>query len=153
MRLHAFCLGLVLAVLTPFAAFAQTFETPEAMLEALYAPYLRDESVSDYTPFFSDHLNGLYQTDSEKAGGEVGAIGFDAIIAGQDYKITEFGIGETEIDGDTAEIIVTFNNFDEPQTLRYSLVRENDSWKVDDIESRTPDFEWQLSQIFADAVY
>jgi hypothetical protein len=153
MRLHAFCLGLVLAVLTPFAALAQTFETPEAMLEALYAPYLRDETGSDYTPFFSDHLNGLYQTDSEKAGGEVGAIGFDAVIAGQDYKITELNIGEMEIDGDTAETIVTFNNFDEPQTLRYSLIKQDDSWKVDDIESLTPGFEWQLSQIFAEAVY
>ena len=159
MRLRAFAFGLVVAALLPFAGQAATYEmhetyaTPQALLEALYAPYLADGDVSDYEPFFSGHLNDLYAIDAENSQGEVGAIGFDPVIAGQDFKITNFAIGATEIDGTAAKVTVTFDNFDSPQTLHYSLVDEDGAWKVDDIQSTTPEFEWQLSEIFANAEY
>jgi len=153
MRLSAIALGLAFVAVTSFSALAEKFETPEAMLEALYAPYIAGGDIQDYSPFFSDNLNALYATDSEKANGEVGAIDFDPVIAGQDFEITKFAVGATEVDGNAAKVTVTFDNFETPETLIYSLVKEDDTWKVDDIESATPDFEYKLSQIFADATY
>ena len=145
-------LFLFLSALLSSPARAEPFASPEAVLTALYAPYLEDISVEDYTPFFSDRLNGLYAADEAKTPeGEIGALDFDPVIAGQDFKITDLQIGKARITGDAASVTVNFDNMDEPVVLSYSLVEENGGWKVDDIESRGKDFPWTLSAIFANA--
>ena len=134
-------------------SFAQAFDTPEALLEAFYAPYLQGDipNYEDGT-FFSSRLQGLYEHDSEiTPEGEMGAIEFDPFIAGQDFDLTDFAIDTPVIADDTATADVSFNNFDTPVTLSYDLVWEDDSWKIDDVISTDADNPYSLSEIFAAA--
>ncbi|BDA86720.1 hypothetical protein Sa4125_42620 [Aureimonas sp. SA4125] len=153
MRLPALIAALIPALILAIAAvtpgLAATFDSPKALLTALYAPYIADGDTSDLTPFFSDRLNGLYAEDAAKTPvGEIGSLDFDPVIAGQDYAISKLQIGAPKIQGDTAGVTVRFDNFDTEQELFYTLVKEKGGWKVDDIESRMGEYPWDLVKIF-----
>jgi hypothetical protein len=151
MRLPALFAGLILAAATVLPSLAATFDSPKALLAALYEPYLRDGDTSDQTPFFSDKLNALYAKDAAATPqGEMGVLDFNPVIAGQDYAITKLVIDAPAISGDSAKVTVHFDNFDMPQDLFYSLVREHGGWKVDDIENKQGDYPWDLVTIFSD---
>jgi hypothetical protein len=147
MRSLIFAAGLVVA-LTGFAA-AQPFDTPEALLQSFYAPYLaQDAAFDDESEYFSADLQGLYEADAEATPeGEMGALGFDPFIDGQDWDITALEIGAAQTDGDAAVVVVQFDNFGETRALSYDLVREDGSWKIDDVASTTPGSEYRLSEI------
>mgnify|MGYP000503873535 CR=1 FL=1 len=150
MRLVALTAGLF-AALTGLAA-AQSYATPEAMLQAFYQPYLDDDFPADDSGFRSRALQGLYDHDAEiTPEGEIGAIEFDPFINGQDYSISNLVIEPAEISGDTATDVVSFDNFDQPMVLTYSLVREDDGWKIDDVASDQGDYPYRLTEIFAAA--
>lgn len=145
----------VLALFTTLAtgALAQPFETPEALIEALYAPYLAESETIEHDVFFSDDLTRLYEVDAQQSQGEVGAIDFDPVINGQDWDITDLRVGEADISEQSAVVTVRFRNFAQPVTLRYGLIREGGNWQVDDIESIEGENRWTLSEIFANAQY
>jgi len=149
MRLFALAATLFLA-LTGLAA-AQTYETPEALLEAFYAPYFNGEFYDDETPFRSAALQAFYDNDAQiTPPGEMGAISFDPYIDGQDFDITDFVIGTPAIAGEEAIVDVSFRNFGAPRSLTYELVFE-DGWKIDDVISTNPENQYRLSEIFAEA--
>ena len=146
MRLTALTAGLFLG-LTGLAS-AQTFDTPQALLEAFYAPYFSGEFTEDESPFFSDELEALYAADAEATPeGEIGALDFDPFVDGQDFELTDFEIGAPGIAGDYASADVTFNNMGRPTTLAYEFVMENGSWQIDDVVSTNPDNPYRLSEI------
>lgn len=150
MRLAALATGAFLA-LTGFAA-AQTYDTPQALLEAFYAPYFSGEFVEDESPFRSQALQALYDNDAQiTPEGEMGALGFDPYVDGQDFELTDFEIGAPGIAGEYASADVTFKNFGQPRTLNYEMVFEDGGWKIDDVVSANPDNEYRLTDIFAEA--
>jgi hypothetical protein len=137
MRRLALALTLVLAS----AASAFAYDTPKALLEALYFPYFQgyDYDWSDWhqTDFRSKALNALFEKDAaETPDDEIGRIDFDPYINAQDYEITDFAIGDARINGDAASVEVKFKNFDDPQDIMFSLVNEDGGWKIDDVESK-----------------
>lgn len=149
MRLAPLAAGLFLSV-TGLAA-AQSFDSPEVLLEAFYAPYISGDFPEDDSAFRSEALQALYDQDAENTPeGEMGALGFDPYIDGQDFEITDLEIGTPEIEDDSALVDVTFSNFGEPRSLTYELVDE-DGWKIEDVVSHNPDNMYRLSEIFADA--
>ena len=127
------------------------YDTPKELLEAIYQPYLTadfDWSSWNAEDFRSEELNALFaKADAETPEGEVGRIDFDPYINAQDYNITGLDVGEAKIDGDKATAEVLFVNFDLPQHMTYSLVKETDGWKVDDIESHDPDYPYSLREL------
>ncbi len=142
--------GLFLALVAPAAA--QPFDTPQALLEAFYEPYLTDDFPENEESFRSAALNALYEADAENTpAGEMGALDFDPYIDGQDYQIANLEIGEPAIEGDTATVVVTFTNFDEPVEITYNLVNENGGWVIDDLEGQNGEFAYRLTEIFAAA--
>lgn len=150
MRLLAFA-SVAFFALSGLAA-AQPFDTPEALLEAVYAPYFSGEFSEDEAEFRSAALNALYDADAENTPeGEMGALSFDPYIDGQDYEIADFEIGEPVIEGDTATADVSFTNFGEPRAITYDLVFEDGSWKIDDLAGENDEFSYRLSEIFAEA--
>jgi len=150
MRLATLATGLFLA-LTSVAA-AQTYDTPQALLEAFYEPYFSGSFPEDESQFRSAELQALYDTDAELTPeGEMGAISFDPYIDGQDYEITDLEIGAPGMAGEHASVDVTFKNFGEPRALTYELVLEDGGWKIDDVVSTNPDNAYRLSEIFAEA--
>jgi hypothetical protein len=153
MRLAALAIGFVLAL--GGIATAQPYDTPEALMEAFYAPYLAGseaydaQDYDDQATLRSAALQALYEEDEAATPeGDVGTLDFDPYIGGQDWTLSDFKIGEAVIDGDTASIDVSFKNFDEPRNLTYELVMEDGGWKVNDLVSKTPGDEFRLSEIF-----
>ncbi|MGR9239664.1 DUF3828 domain-containing protein [Rhizobium leguminosarum] len=154
MRLPTFILTLAMVALAAFPVSAATYKTPKALLKALYS-YDTDnsdaEAPSPYSAFFSDHLNELLQTDLDNTpDGDVGAIDFDPVIAGQDGAASDVRIGEPILLDDKAEVEVQFENGEEV-TLFYTLVREHGGWKVDDIANQKGDNPWSLGALLRDA--
>ena len=150
-------LRLIAALITTLMALpaaAEPYETPQALIEALYAydtSQTDENAPSVYSPFFSDGLNALWQADIDRTPeGEMGAIDFDPVINGQDGAATEVQVGEPIILGKTAELEVQFRNFD-AVTLYYTLVREHGSWKVDDIANQQGEYPWSLRALFEGA--
>ncbi|MHA6297663.1 DUF3828 domain-containing protein [Devosia sp. CAU 1758] len=148
---------LVAAVATAFLALttlvaAENFDTPEALLEAFYEPYFGGAFGADESVFRSEALNAMYAADLENTPeGEMGALGFDPYIDGQDYDIADFAIGAPDIAGDTALVEVSFTNFGEPRLITYDLVFENGGWRIHDLEGVNPEFSYRLSEMFEDA--
>ncbi|KKC35595.1 hypothetical protein WH87_16225 [Devosia epidermidihirudinis] len=149
MRLATIATGLFFAC-TSFAA-AESYQTPQALLEAFYEPYFSGDFADDESQFRSEALQSLYDNDAQNTPeGEMGALGFDPYIDGQDFDITDLEIHTPDISGEEATVEVTFKNFDQPRTLVYDLVNEN-GWKIDDVASTSPDNVYRLSEIFAEA--
>jgi len=152
MRLPALALILsALSVLSALPAAAQTFKSPQALLQALYSydtSKTAENAPSLYSPFFSDQLNGRFQEDAEYTqAGDSGSIDFDPVISGQDGQASDVEIGQPIVLDDTAEVEVTFTN-SEPVTLYYTLVKEHGGWKVDDIANQQGEYPWSLSALF-----
>lgn len=108
MRLPTVILGLALSALIASPVFAETFKTPRTLLYALYRfnpDTASDDSPSPYSAFFSDHLNKMLQADIDNTpDGEVGAIDFEPVIAGQDGKADNLKIGQPILLDDRAEL-------------------------------------------------
>lgn len=148
MRFVSLLAGLVLTLAAVFPALA--YDTPQALIEAVYAPYLAQQMAEDEASWRSEHLNALYQADADRTPeGEMGALGFDPYINGQDWTITDLAIGEPALDGDSGTVTVTFKNFGVDQELVYTVVQEADGWKVDDVEAVTGEVQYKLSDILA----
>lgn len=130
---------------------AETYKTPQALIKALYA-YDTAETVEDapspYQPFFSRGLNRLFQADRDTtADGEVGAVDFDPVIAGQDGEAKGVKLSPPILLDDTAELEVSFRNGAEKVTLYYTLKREQGGWKVDDIANQQGEYPWSLRDL------
>ena len=138
-------------VLAGSIAPALAYDTPAELLEAIYTPYVTaDFDWSSWKPeeVRSEGLNALFAKDEEETpDDEVGRIDFDPYINAQDYNITGLDIGDAKIDGDRATTEVLFVNFDLPQHMTYSLIKEVDGWKVDDVESHDPDYPYSLRDL------
>lgn len=148
MRLAALATGLFLA-LTGFAA-AQPYDTPEALLEAFYQPYMDGNFAEDDSMFRSAALQALYDNDAESTPiGEMGALDFDPYVDGQDFDVTNLVIGTPEIDGETAVVEVSFDNFGQNTSLTYDLVFEDGGWRIDDVANDAGEYPYRLTEIFA----
>ena len=149
MRPILLALSALIAMALP--AVAATYDTPKALLEALYAPYEKgddfDWSTWDEAQFRSGHLNDLFDRDAKEADGDIGRLDFDPYIDGQDYQIGNLAIGEPAVTGDIATVEVTFTNFGAPEDLTFTLVKQSDGWKVDDVVNHNKDFPYSLKAI------
>ena len=98
----------------------------------------------------SHHRARPARRDRREAGGEVGRLGFDFRVNGQD---TEDGWEKTlrltvvSFAEDRAEIGAAFRNFT-AQDIRYSLVREDGRWLIADARSLNPE-RWRLTEILS----
>ena len=148
MRQLLFTAAVLLA--TTNLAAAQSFDTPQALLQSFYAPYLSGDFAEDDSVFRSQALNALYQADEASTPeGEMGALSFDPFVDGQDFELTNLDIRDPAITGDTARVDVTFENFGEPVDLTYELVNE-DGWRINDLVSNNPANPYRLSEIFGE---
>ena len=126
---------LLLAGVAP--AFA--YDTPADLMTAIYSHYTDsnfDWNSFDEAQVRSKALNVLFDKDSKEANGEVGRIDFDPYVDGQDYEVKDLKIGAPTVKGDTATVEVTFKNFDMEEDMVFTLVKEADGWKIDDVSSK-----------------
>jgi hypothetical protein len=64
---------------------------------------------------------------------EVGVIDFDIFYNTQDVEIKNLVVGAPKINGETATVPVTFENYKEKNTVTYDLSKEKAGWKISDI--------------------
>jgi hypothetical protein len=148
-RLPAFVI-MAAALLAPGTALGQpVFDDPVALLEYAYAPYSTGEFPDDPNELFSERLIGLIEADAERTpDDEVGALDFDPFLGAQDYQLEDLTIETAAVSDDQATVEVSFVNLGLDQDMLFFLVREGEEgWKIDDIESTTPNNEFRLSEV------
>ena len=150
MRHLAFVVGLLALLLAPAfgAAPARVFATPKALLDYAYSAYSTRDFQDDNDILYSKALNALFATaEANTSDDEAGPVDFDVFVNGQDFQLTELKIGDPSPEGDGVTVPVTFKNFGEPQSLVFHLIREGEGWKINDIESLTPNSSWRLTTL------
>jgi len=146
--------GIFFALLLPAfaAAPATSFDTPQALLTYAYKPYSTGQFQDDNDILYSKALNALFAAaEANTPEDDVGPVDFDVFVNGQDYQLTELKIGDPVPEGDGVKVPVSLKNFDDPQSLVFHLVKESGSWRINDIESLTPDSSWKLSDLLTAA--
>ena len=75
--------------------------------------------------------------DAEKAStpaGEVDAIDFDVFTDAQDISIDRVHVEVADSPGDAScTLLATMLNYGEPTRVRFSMLREDEAWKIDDV--------------------
>jgi hypothetical protein len=113
--------------------------TPEAVVAALYkqhnkaTPLFQTRSRALLDKYFDKSLADLLWKDATTARDEVGALNGDPLYNAQDMQIKEFVIGKSVIKNDTAQVKVSFRNFDRNEEVQFDLVRRASGWKVADL--------------------
>ena len=118
----------------------------DAVINKLYAihnaekgPFFETTNRKSIDQFFDKSLADLIWKDFSTRGDEVGVLDFDALYNAQDFDIKKFSVGESKISGESAEVLVTFENFGKKETVRFAMVKRGDSWKISDIKYSTGD--------------
>ena len=141
-------LALIMIVLA-IPAFA--YDTPKALVEAIYAPYttLGAASAQDPAQYYSERLKGLVTTNAAGGAGSgedaPQLLAFNPFIGAQQALLRDLVVSGPVAMGTKAVVTVSFHNFDHASLLTLSLVQEADGWKVDDIASLGEGENWLLS--------
>lgn len=137
-----FVLALFVAV-GASAAIAQkkTTTTPSDLVSNLYkqhdaekSPFFQEKSRALVEKYFTKTTAAMIWKDATTRGNDVGAFGADPLYDAQDTQIKGFTVGKAAITGDKATVTVSFTNFDEKRSFKFSLVKENALWKIEDID-------------------
>jgi hypothetical protein len=139
---------LLTLLVVPAAQAAPVFDDPQELLEYAYKSY-REGGVPEepFELYSSTFLERWAIMMARTPDGEVGAVDFDPMINGQDYDLGTITIGKPRLYGGRAFVTVSFENFGRPEEIRFTLVKGDAGWKIDDIESLAPGSEWRLSEI------
>lgn len=113
-------------------AYAITIKTLAASGEPPWRPPHRDKLMSkSLAALFA--RDDLYQDES----GEMGQIGADPFINGQDGEVKNLHVAVTEKPANgKAQVTATFRSFKQPVTVRFRMVEEDGGWRIDDIVNR-----------------
>jgi hypothetical protein len=82
--------------------------------------------------------------------GEVSDLDFDPVSASQDPSVQDLKIRTESENTDQAVVIADFRSHQDAErtVLSYTLIREDNGWRVDDITAQGKDG-WQVSKIVA----
>ena len=145
--MKTFGLVLLLLFVIPNAALATQAKraaasTPDAVVRELYRVHRKGygrvfvkEGRKLQERFFDANLAGLIWKDlTETPQDEVGRLDFDPLYNAQDIHITRFRVGAAALEGDKATVLVTFNNYDRKENLKFSMVKTATGWKISNID-------------------
>jgi hypothetical protein len=116
-----------------------TKPTPEAVVAQLYkqhkkaTPLFQTRSRALLDKFFDKQLADLLWKDANTSRSEVGPLNGDPLYNAQDMEIKNFTIGKAVINNGTAQVTVSFTNFDRKEEIRFDLAASKTGWKVSDI--------------------
>jgi Protein of unknown function (DUF3828) len=114
--------------------------SPEAVVAALYkqhkkaSPFFQHRSRALLDKYFDKPLANLLWKDATTVRDEVGALDGDPLYNAQDMEIKNFAIGKAVVNAGSAEVKVTFQNFDRNEVITFDLVMRKPGWKIADIK-------------------
>lgn len=113
--------------------------SPEAVVAELYkqhskaTPLFQTRSRALLDKFFDKQLADLLWKDANTTREEVGPLNGDPLYNAQDMDIKEFKIGKAVISNGTAQVKVSFTNFDRKEEIRFDLSSSKTGWKVSNL--------------------
>jgi hypothetical protein len=148
-----FLLVLMLLVAGSLMAHAKDAQDPVALIQSIYKSYMGKAEPPDLASLkvYSHRLKALLDADEKAAQGEVGALEFDVFVNGQDWKLSKLKIALISKSEAQAKLRATFNNFKSPEEIILDLVREDGSWRIDEISSTRKGHRWTMSKILSHA--
>lgn len=149
-----FVLALALSAISGMAAVARA-DGPVDVITKIYDGYQKAEStvgVPAPQRVYSRRLQGLIDKDrQETPQGEVGRLDWDVFVDGNDWKLTDLSISSVEESAERATVRATFKNFGEARDILFTLVKEDGSWLIDEVQSTTVGGRWTMSKILTGA--
>jgi hypothetical protein len=136
---RSFIIALATAVAGPALAAEQSAQD---FLAGIYANYKGKDSkgtslatTAAINRYFTPALARLIDADAKAAAKrrEVGALGGDPFIDGQDWELTDLSIDVKDNGPDKATGTVKFKNFGKDVTITHDLVKVKQGWRIDDI--------------------
>jgi hypothetical protein len=139
---------------------------PVAFINTIYARAMKAKGggafvIEDRTAkekYLSKSLFELWtKTDANTPKGEVGPIDFDPVSNAQDADIKSFKVAAEKIETDKAVILATISGRmprakSSDNLIRYNLVREDKTWKIDDISGTIDGEPWSVRDILNDSL-
>jgi hypothetical protein len=135
----------------PVAVLAQMQADPVAYIRAVYREYGKKEPKpwSDWP--VTVRLRKLIDDDAKNTpDGEVGRLDWDPIINAQAWKLSALKVTLVARDGDRATVDTAFHNLDANKHMRFTLVRADGKWEIDDIAALDKP-RWTVSKVLAGA--
>lgn len=132
------CLGASLPAAAQKSSKA-TAPSPEALVANLYrqhkkaTPFFQTRSRALLDKYFDKQLADLLWKDANTSRNEVGALDGDPLYNAQDMEIKNFMIGKAAIKNGTAQVKVSFTNFDKKEQILFDLVSGKTGWKVSNL--------------------
>ena len=138
---HALMLTVLAAVLAPSSA-ARADDAAKAFLEKIYSRYKAKnakgillDTDAQIRLYFQPSIAALMIKDENQAAKrhEVSQLEGDPFLGAQDWEIGPVEVTVTDTAPDRATATAKFNNFKEPQTVTYDLVKLKQGWRIADI--------------------
>ena len=108
--------------------------------------------------YLSKALVALWaKADAHTPKGDVGPVDFDPVTNSQEPDVKSFKVDAEKMEADKATVAVTITghrNDRKPadQIVRYDLVREANSWKIDDISGASDGEAWSIRKMLTDSL-
>lgn len=128
----------VLSCALPLGAVAQTLDTPQAFLQAIYFPYkeknFKGQPYWESSRFFVPQLAAAIDRDfkDSKKRGEPPTLDGDPFVDAQDWQITSVSLA-TSVSGNKAAGAVAFVDSGKPRGVVVDLVKTEAGWRIADI--------------------
>ncbi|RED42447.1 uncharacterized protein DUF3828 [Rhodopseudomonas thermotolerans] len=163
-RLALASLACLAAGAFPAAASAQTPAKPQAgdpaaLLTRLYKAAAKDNAggafvnnAKERAKYLSKSLAALWtRAEAKVPDGEIGPIDFDPVSNSQDPDIKSFVIKAERQDDSGATLAVALIGSQRRKVgadgvIRYDLVRDGESWRIDDIRGSAEGQPWSVRQ-------
>ncbi len=114
---------------------------PDAVVADLYkqhdakkSPFFQTKNRASVDKYFTKQLADLIWKDAVSSAGEIGTLDADPLYYAQDIDIKNLKVGTAQVNGDKATVPVTFTNYNDKVTLKFSLTMIGETWKIADID-------------------
>lgn len=147
MRIFLPALALLVAMHTP----AQAADTPLALADEVYAPYLGGMVEVDFAKIVSAELQRLRDAEVARIeNGEEPSFQFDPMLGAPGGEITDFKAELLpESNEYAATIAVSFQNLGKPIALELLAFNYDGDWRLEDVTSRMPGMEYMLTDLLS----
>lgn len=109
--------------------------------------------------YLSKSLVALWtKADARTPKGDVGPVDFDPVTNSQDPDVASFKITPDKMEPDKATVSVSFKGHhterknEADHVIRYDFVREQDTWKIDDIKGTVDGEAWSIRTLLGNSL-